>query len=142
MMVDLKTQPISFRPSESLSARLDAMRDRTGIPKSQLIELLADEAERTRRYPGLAFRGPDQARRAWLVGSPFDVWEVIQAWQDLGRDSERVRQRLELSPRQLTLVLAYYREFPEEIDSALRSTRRTLPELEASYPFIEVFKAN
>lgn len=108
------------------------------MAKSRLVELLTDEAERARRYPGLAFRGPDDRRRAWIIGSPFDVWEVIQAWQDLGQEAEAVRERLGLNPRQLSLALAYYREFPDEIDRSLGLARRSSQDLESAYPFIEV----
>jgi len=114
------------------------MRRRTGIPKSRLVELLADEAERTRRYPGLGFRGPEHRRRAWVFGSPFDVWEVVQAWQDLQQDAGKVQEQLDLTARQLKLALAYSAEFPDEIDDALVLARRTAAELEAAYPFIEV----
>jgi hypothetical protein len=136
----VKTEPISFRPSRSLDSRLDAMRRRTGIPKGRLVELLADEAERMRRYPGIAFRGPDHRRRGWVIGSPFDVWEVIQAWQDLGEDAERVQDQLQLTARQINLARAYHREFPDEIDDALALARRSSTELESAYPFIEVLR--
>lgn len=110
------------------------------IPKSRLVELLADEAERSRHYPGIAFRGPDQHRRAWVIGTPFDVWEIIEAWQDLARDATRVQDQLGISPRQLQLALAYHREFPDEIDAALGLQRRSIAELEAAYPFVEVLR--
>ena len=116
------------------------MRLRTGIPKSRLVELLADEAERTRRYPGIGFRGPEHRRRAWVFGSPFDVWEVVQAWQDLQQDAARVQEQLDLTARQFKLALAYSAEFPDEIDDALVLARRTTAELEAAYPFIEVLR--
>ena len=116
------------------------MRRRTGIPKSRLIEVLADEAERTRRYPGIGFRGPEHRRRAWIFGSPFDVWEVVQAWQDLQEQDARVQEQLQVGARQLRLALAYYAEFPEEIDDALVLARRTSTELESAYPFIEVLR--
>ena len=118
------------------------MRRRTGIPKSRLVELLADEAERTRRYPGIGFRGPEHRRRAWVFGSPFDVWEVVQAWQDLQQDAGRVQEQLDLTARQLKLALAYSAEFPDEIDDALVLARRTTAELEAAYPFIEVLRGS
>jgi len=118
------------------------MRRRTGIPKSRLVELLADEAERTRRYPGIGFRGPDHRRRAWVFGSPFDVWEVIQAWQDLQQDAGSVQDQLDLTARQLNLSLAYYAEFAGEIDDALALARRSTAELESAYPFIEVLRGH
>ena len=136
----MKTRPISFRPSAGLDARLDSMRRRTGIPKSRLVELLADEAERTRRYPGIGFRGSEHRRRAWVFGSPFDVWEVIQAWQDMQQDAGRVQDQLDLTARQLNLSVAYYAEFPDEIDDALALARRSTAELESAYPFIDVLR--
>ena len=136
----MKTKPISFRPSRSLDSRLDAMRRRSGLPKSRLVEVLTDEAERMRRYSGIAFAGPDHRRRAWIIGSHLDVWEVIQAWQDLGQDSEATQERLNLTRQQVSLALAYYREFPAEIDDALSLTRRTLDELRAAHPLIEVLR--
>ena len=118
------------------------MRDRTGIAKSRLVEELADEAERCRRYPGLGFRDVQGRRRAWLIGTHFDVWEVVLAWQDLGQNEQSTLEQLRLQPRQLKLALAYYREFPDEIDVALRLQRRSLDELTGEYPFIEVARAS
>lgn len=134
----MKTEPLSFRPSASLEARLNALRARTSIPKSRLVEMLADEAERTRRYPGLAFRGDDHRRRPWVIGSPFDVWEVVQAWQDLHEDSAATAEQLQLSEHQLGLAVAYYREFTDEIDAALVLARREIGQLRREYPFIDV----
>ena len=136
----MKTETVSFRPSASLGERLDAMRARTGIPKSRLVELLADEAERCHRYPGIAFRGPEHRRRPWLIGTPFDVWEVVQAWQDLVEDTAATVEKLDISPRQLQLATAYHAEFPGEIDAALALARRSLTELSAAYPFVEVVR--
>jgi len=93
-----------------------------------------------RRHPGIAFRGPDHRRRAWVIGSPFDVWEVIQAWQDLGEDAGRVQDQFALTSRQMNLALAYYREFPDEVDDALVLARRSSEELEAAYPSIDVLR--
>ena len=111
------------------------------MAKSRLVELLADEAERARRYPGVAFRGPDQRRAAWIIGTPFDIWEVVQAWQDLHEDAAAVRDQLGLTPRQLHLALAYSREFSDEIDAALSLARRDVRDLEQAYPFIEVIRS-
>jgi len=136
----VKTKPISFRPSKGLDSRLEAMRRRTGIPKSRLAEQLIDEAERMRRYPGIAFNGPDHDRGAWVIGTHLDIWEVILGWQDFGEDAQRVQDYFQISPRQLNLALAYYREFKDEIDHALALQRRPLSELEKEYPFAQVVR--
>ena len=137
----MKTVPISFRPSKGLDDRLDRMRDRTGIPKGRLVEELADEAERSRRYPGLAFRGEQGRRRPWVIGTHFDVWEIILAWQDLDQDEQAILDQLQIQPHHLRLALAFYREFADEIDLALRLQRRSVDELVGEYPFIDVTRA-
>ena len=43
-----------------------------------------EETARTRRFPGIAFRGDDARRRAWVIGSGLDVWEIIQMLEDFG----------------------------------------------------------
>jgi hypothetical protein len=105
-----------------------------------IVVTLADEAERARRHAGIAFRGPGQRRAAWVIGTPFDVWEVVQAWQDLYEDSASAQELLRLSPRPLQLAIAYYREFTSEIDASLALARRSLDDLEQAYPFIEVVR--
>ncbi len=134
-----KAQPISFRPSAGLGARLSALARRTGRPKAALIESLADEAERWRRYPGLGFRGPDWSRQAWLMGTGLDVWQVVRALQDFGGDAERMARESDLSLPQIQLAVAYHTEFPEEIDQAIEVDRTPLAQLKRDYPFIRSF---
>jgi hypothetical protein len=131
-----KAQPFSFRPSTSLDARLNSLVARTGLTKTTILEGLADEAERTRRYPGIAFRGPDLGRRAWLLGTSLDVWEVIRALRDFDDDAEQMASKTEVSLRQVQLASAYYQEFGDEIDRALVLAERSLDELAHEYPLI------
>ena len=132
-----KAQPFSFRPSKRLDERLNSLAARTGLSKTAIIENLADEAERTRRYPGIAFRGPDLARRAWLLGTSLDVWQVIGELRNFGDDAGRMASETEVPLRQIELAKAYYREFSEEIDRNLALNDRSLEELAREYPFIQ-----
>jgi hypothetical protein len=132
-----KAQPFSFRPSKRLDERLNSLAARTGLSKTAILENLADEAERTRRYPGIAFRGPDLARRAWLLGTSLDVWQVIGELRNFGDDAGRMASETEVPLRQIELAKAYYREFREEIDRNLALNDRSLDELAREYPFIQ-----
>ena len=132
-----KAQPFSFRPSKRLDERLNSLAARTGLSKTAILETLADEAERTRRYPGIAFRGPDLARRAWLLGTSLDVWQVIGELRNFGDDAGRMASETEVPLRQIELAKAYYREFGEEIDRNLALNDRSLEELAREYPFIQ-----
>ncbi len=105
--------------------------------KGAVLEELADEAERMRRYPGLGFRGSERARRVWIVGTGLDVWQVIEAFTDFGRDVERMVAETDLTRRQLDLALAYHREFRHEIDEAISANRPTAANRSRrDYPFI------
>lgn len=97
-----------------------------------------EEARRTRIFPGIAFRGEDWDRRAWAIGTAFDVWQIVDAHRDVGSVEAMVAEG-SLSECQIRLALAYYERFPEEIEEAIALQRRPLPQLRAEYPFIEVY---
>jgi uncharacterized protein (DUF433 family) len=110
---------------------------RTGRSKGAVVEALADEALRMRLFPGIAFRGTDWDRRAWVMGTAFDVWQIVEAYQDIG-SVERMADDGSASERQIGLALAYYKQFPDEIDEAIAEDKRPLEQLEREFPFIAV----
>ena len=95
---------------------------RTRLPKSVLLEVLAEESICTRRFPGLGFRGPEHSRRAWVIGTGLDVWEVVELYK--GKGKERLLSEHNVSERQLDLALSYYEVYPREIDEALEENAR------------------
>ncbi|HET7446128.1 MAG TPA: hypothetical protein VFJ57_15885 [Solirubrobacterales bacterium] len=130
-----KSQPFSIRISPATEKLIAAEARRTRRSKGAVVEGLAEEALRTRIFPGIAFRGDDWDRRPWVIGTAFDVWQVIDAHRDL--DSvEAMAAEGNLSERQIRLALAYYERFPEEIDEAIALQRRPLDQLRSEYPFI------
>jgi len=108
--------------------------------RSSIVELYTAEAIRMRRYPGIAFRGDDHHRRAWVLGTGLDVWEIVALRRDF--DSERkLADEYDLPPGQIRIALAYYDEFATEIDEQLALGRRSEDELNTRYPFIQSFEA-
>jgi uncharacterized protein (DUF433 family) len=98
----------------------------------------AEEALRARMFPGIAFRGESFERRAWIIGTAHDVWQVIDAHRDFDSVETMVAAG-DLNERQIRLALAYYERFPEEIDEAISLQRRPLAQLRAEYPFAKVY---
>jgi len=131
---------MNFRPTASLDRRLRAIAARTGLTRTAVLESLADEAERTRRYPGLGFRGSDLSRSAWVIGTGLDVWEIVRAVRDFGDDPKKMAAETEVSERAIRIALAYYREFKDEVDVALSLGDRQIDELQHEYPFAEGLK--
>src|ERR1039457_1654066 len=113
-----KSAPFSMRLSNQVEALVDQEAARTGRSKGAIVEALADEALRMRLFPGVAFKGADWERRAWVVGTAFDVWQIVDAHRDIG-SIERMAEGGSANERQIRLALDYYEMFPEEIDAAI-----------------------
>lgn len=127
-----------------MSIRLDRATDlvvaaeakRTRRSKSAVISAFTEETARTRRFPGIGFRGDDAARRAWVIGSGLDVWEIVQMLEDFGT-ADRLLAETHLTERHLRLALAYRDAYPDEIADAVADNRRPAQDLTLLYPFIE-----
>ena len=126
-----------MRLSKQVEALVDQEAARTGRSKGAIVEALADEALRMRLFPGIAFKGADWERRAWVVGTALDVWQIVDAFQDV-KSVEGMAAGGSANERQIRLALDYYKRFPEEIDAAVAENRRTIEQLEEEFPFIPV----
>jgi uncharacterized protein (DUF433 family) len=135
-----KSAPFSMRISKSMEALVEHEAQRTGRSKGAVVEALADEALRMRLFPGVAFRGTDWDRRAWVMGTAFDVWQIVEAYQDIG-SVKRMAEDGSAGKRQIQLALDYYKRFPEEIDQAIAENRRPIEQLEREFPFIAVSRS-
>lgn len=137
-----KSEPFSIRLSPRLNSLVAEEAKRTQRSKGAIIERLADEALRCRRFPGIAFREEDWNRRAWVIGTALDVWEIIQALEDFGWSVARMASESDLEERQIEIAVAYHKEYPEEIDRAVAENRRPIEELRKLYPSIDVLIAD
>jgi len=100
-----------------------------------MLEALADEALRMRRFPGIGFVGPEHDRRAYLSGTGLEVWEVVELYGDYGEEGRKLMLEAHpLTTRQLEVALAYRREYPEEIGWHVRENDRTPEEWYGMYP--------
>jgi hypothetical protein len=100
------------------------------------VEELAEEAAKTRLFPGVAFRGAP--RRAWVIGTGLDVWEILELLRFYSGVEEQLRTAHPLiGERHLRLARAYGERFPAEIAALAEHTGRPLDELIRLYPFLQ-----
>jgi uncharacterized protein (DUF433 family) len=135
-----KGQPFSVRLEDATGRVVEAEARRTRRSKSSVVEAFVEETARTRRFPGVAFRGDDARRRAWVIGSGLDVWEIMHMLEDFG-SPDRLVADTNVSLAQARLAVAYRDAYPDEIDEAIADNRRPLDELQALFPFIDVVDA-
>jgi uncharacterized protein (DUF433 family) len=132
------SKPFSVRFSRSTDVFIEREAKRTKRSKSAIVEALAEEAATIRRFPGIAFRGEDFARRPWVIGTGLDVWEILDMLRSYDEDVERLLDDNHLERRHVELARAYYDEHRAEIDEAIAENRRPVSELRRLYPFVTV----
>ena len=135
-----KAAPFSMRLSDVTDQLVSAEAKRTRRTKGAVVEGLAEEALRTRRFPGIAFRGSDWNRRPWVIGTALDVWEIVAAARAYDTPSE-MAATTDMTESQIRVALAYYAEFAEEIDAAIAENERSLAEFQRQYPTIDTITA-
>ena len=131
-----KGQPLSIRLSREAQLVIDEERRRTGRSRSAVVEELAEEAAKTRRFPGIGFRGPEP-RRPWVIGSGLDVWEISEMLGDFGSVQKLLRQT-HLTERDVRLANAYREAYPDEVEQSRAENRRSTEHLRELYPFVQV----
>jgi len=105
-----------------------------GRSERGLIEEMLEESIRARRFPGIGFRGGPTGRRAWVLGTALDVWEMVELYRGKGR--ERLTEEHGVSGRRLDLALAYHDAYPDEIDRRIAANIRTPAEWHRLSPSI------
>jgi uncharacterized protein (DUF433 family) len=132
----LRPHPFSVRLGPDLDARITAIARRTRRSKGAVLQSLADEAERMRRHPGIWFMGSDERRRACLAGTRWKLYLLIPALQHYDNDVARYVEEFGpgITEEQCRAALAYYREFPAEIDEEIAWNNRPVEELIKEFP--------
>jgi hypothetical protein len=132
-----KGEPFSVRFTLPTDRVVAEEARRTHRSKSAVVELLAEEAVRMRRFAGIGFRGEDAGRRPWVIGSGLDIWEIVQMAEDFG-SVERLVAETQLTERHVRLALAYRESYPDEVAEAIAQNRRGAEEWHELYPFVEL----
>ena len=135
-----KGQPFSVRLQEDTERLVEAEARRTRRTKSAVVEAFTEETARTRRFPGIAFRGDDARRRAWVIGSGLDVWEIIHMLEDFGSADALVAET-QLSTAQVRIAVAYRDAYSDESAEAIVENRRPIADVDSLFPFIAVADA-
>jgi uncharacterized protein (DUF433 family) len=100
----------TLRLRPGVGERLRARARRVGGTPRALAQRYVDE--------GLRREGPS-GRRAALVGSGLDVWEVVATVRENDNDLEQAASLLGVPPGLVQAAIDYYGAFREEIDAQI-----------------------
>jgi uncharacterized protein (DUF433 family) len=106
---------LRFQPG--VSERLAARARRVGLAPRTLAQRFVDEGLRREDHPLVRFVDGPSGRRAALVGSGLDVWEVIATVRENDNDPQETAALLEISPGLVQAAIGYYGDYREEIDA-------------------------
>jgi hypothetical protein len=131
-----KSQPFSIRLGEDAELLVSDEVRRSGRSRSAVVEELAEEAAKTRLFGGIAFRG--SPRRAWVIGTGLDVWEILELLRSYADDERRLMAAHPMvDQRHLRIARAYGQRFPGEVAAFRDEAGRSLDELRRLYPFLQ-----
>jgi hypothetical protein len=109
----------TLRLRPGVSERLAIQAQRAGLAPRTLAQRYVDESLRREDHPLVRFADGPSGRRAALVGSGLDVWEVIAAIRENGNDAGDTAALLEIPVGLVQAAVAYYGDYRDEIDAEI-----------------------
>jgi uncharacterized protein (DUF433 family) len=107
----------TLRLGAGVGERLRAQARRAGLAPRTLAQRYVDESLRREDHPLIRFVDGPSGRRAALVGSGLDVWEVVAAIRENEDNLERTAELMGITPGLVQAAVAYYGHYPHEIDA-------------------------
>ena len=127
------TQPISLRLPQATIDRLGARAERADMPPRTLAQRYVEEGLRMDDHPLVRFAEGPAGRRARLVGTGADVWEVVAAARDNDGDLAATAAHLEMPLGLVQAAVTYYGGYPGEVDDWIERNERETAEAHAAW---------
>jgi uncharacterized protein (DUF433 family) len=127
------SQPLSVRLSDATLHRLGARAHRVHLPPRTLAQRYVEEGQRMDEHPLIRFADGPAGRRARLVGSGKDVWEVILVVKDNDGDLPAAADYLELPLGLIQAAVSYYGAYSAEIDRWIELNEQEAAEAHSAF---------
>jgi uncharacterized protein (DUF433 family) len=107
---------VSLRVASSTLDDLDRLARQSGMSRNALAERYLAEGVRRQEFPEVTFRDGALGRRATLVGTRLDVWQVVETVRAHGNAVEDAAAYLSLPVDRVRAATRYYAAHREEVD--------------------------
>lgn len=114
-MSDHYTLRLAPGTRERLASRARGM----SMPERALAQRYVEEGLRHDAHPLIQFRDGPSGRRAGMIGSGLDVWEVIDTVRGNNGSVDEAAAYLEVQGGLVQAAVAYYGDYKEEIDAEI-----------------------
>jgi uncharacterized protein (DUF433 family) len=99
--------------------RLERRARATGAKPRTLAARYVEEGLRHDDHPLIHFVDGPSGRRAAVIGTGLDVWEIVATVRDNGNDLGEAAEYLDVSRGLVEAAITYYGEFQVEIDEQI-----------------------
>ena len=127
------SHPLSVRLNDATIARLGRHAQRAHLAPRTLAQRYVEEGLRMDEHPLVRFADGPAGRRARLVGTGKDVWEIIGVVRDNDGDVRATADYLELALGLVQAAATYYGAHPPEIDEWSELNERETEEAHAGW---------
>lgn len=110
------SHPLSLRFSDATIDRLGKRAQRAHIAPRTLAQRYVEEGLRMDEHPLIRFADGPTGRRARLMSTGKDVWEVIATVRDNNGDTAEAASYLEIPLGLVQAAVAYYGAYRDEVD--------------------------
>lgn len=127
------SHPLSVRLNDATIARLGKHARRVHLAPRTLAQRYVEEGLRMDEHPLIRFTEGPAGRRARLVGTGKDVWEVIATVRDNGGDAAETARYLEIPVGLVQAAITYYGAYRDEIDQWIETNEQEAAEAHAAW---------
>jgi len=115
-----KDVSLSVRITTAERQELDALAALRSAPPTALAAAYIAEGVRRSRFPAIDFRDGFPGRIAYLTGTRWPVWLVVDLVKELSGNVAKAAKRVRRPPALIEMALRYAAAYPEEIAAAQR----------------------
>jgi uncharacterized protein (DUF433 family) len=124
---------MSLRLADATIERLGHRARRAQMPPRTLAQRYVEEGLRMDEHPLVRFVDGPAGRRAHLVGTGKDVWEVIATVRDNDNDLAATATYLRVPLGLVQAAVSYYGAYRDEIDELIADNQREAAEAHAAW---------
>lgn len=132
-MYYIVARTFTIRLPESTVDHLRHRAERAREAPRALAQRYIEEGLRVDEHPLVRFADGPMGRRAALIGTGLDVWEVVATIRDNDGDPEAAAAYLEKPVQLVQAAVAYYGAYPAEIDRMIERNQLAAEEAHAAW---------